>query len=120
MALADPQSITISGTAYPLARTGFGDSSGNFRSADGVVQMAVRHTYGSRVRRNIKLTFDKVAADPFQTDVNVKYSTSVNFTIDQPAVVMTAAEIKGVVDGLTAYLTATSGAVVTKIVGGES
>jgi hypothetical protein len=120
MALADPQTITISGTSYPLPRTGMGDANGTFRSADGVVQMAVRHTYGSRVRRNVKLTFDKVAPDPFQTDVNTKYSTSVNFTIDQPAVGMSAAEIKAVVDGLTAYLSATSGAVVTKIVGGES
>jgi hypothetical protein len=120
MALSDPQTVTISGTAYPLPRVGMGDSSGVFRSADGITQMAVRHTYGKRVRRNLKLTFNKVAPDPFQTDVNTSYNASVNFTIDHPAVGFTSAELKGIVDGLTAYLTATSGAVVTKIVGGES
>lgn len=120
MALADPQTITIGGTATPLARTGMGESSGSFRAADGNTGLAVRHTYGSRVRRNLKLTWNKVAPDPFQTDVNTSYSASINFTIDHPAVGFTNAELKSCVDALVAYLSASSGSVVTKVLGGES
>jgi hypothetical protein len=45
---------------------------------------------------------------------------SMNVVIDVPDTGYTAAEAKQIVDALTAYLTASSGANVTKLIGGES
>jgi hypothetical protein len=45
---------------------------------------------------------------------------AVYVVIDTPETGYTIAEQKQIVDGLTGYLTASSGANVTKIIGGES
>jgi Cu2+-containing amine oxidase len=66
------------------------------------------------------LDYSKIVADPLVPTQNQKVSMSTYLVIDHPLTGLTNAEIKQVVDGLTAYLTATSGAKVTSIVGGES
>ena len=45
---------------------------------------------------------------------------SVSLTVDAPLTGYTVAEVKQIVDGLTAYLTASSGAKVTQLLGGEA
>lgn len=120
MSFADPQSVTISGTGITLPRIGSGPAGSEYRSNDGLTRLLVRHTYGKQNRRNIKLTFDKVAADPFVTGLNQKYSVSADFTVTVPTVGFTAAETKAVLDGFIAYLSASSGAALTKLLGGEN
>jgi hypothetical protein len=61
-----------------------------------------------------------VAADPLATGYNKEYSMSTYLVIDHPPVGFTNTELKYVVDALAAFLTASSGANVTKILGGES
>jgi hypothetical protein len=51
--------------------------------------------------------------------VNQSYSTSVYLVVDAPLVGYTIAEQKQIVDALVAYLTASSGARVTQLLGGE-
>jgi len=120
VAFADPQSVTINAVAQSLPRVSSGVNTGSFRKDDQTVALTVSHTYGKRTRRQIRLDFDKVAADLFQADVNLKYSMSAYIVIDTPEVGFTLAEQKQVVDALTAYLTASSGAKVTSVLGGES
>nr|QDH87537.1 MAG: hypothetical protein H4Rhizo451596_000002 [Leviviridae sp.] len=120
MSFADPQSVTINSVANSLARTGSGVNTGSFSKDDGLVKLDVSHQYGKRTRRLIKLTHAKIAADPLISAQSVKYSMSVSLVIDQPITGYTVAEAKQIVDGLTAYLTASTGARVTQLLGGEN
>lgn len=120
MAFNDPQSITINAVANSLPRVSVGQNQSTYKSADGSVQLVITHTYGKRVRRTVRLDHSKIAADPLQPGTNRPYSMSSYLVIDTPATGYTSAEIKQIVDGLTAYLTASTGANVTKVLGGES
>lgn len=120
MALIDPQSITINAVANPLPRVGSGPNSGSFQKEDGSVRLSVNHAYGKRNRRTIRVDHNKISTDPLQPNVNRPFSMSAYVVIDTPVGGYTNTEIKQIVDGLTAYLTASSGAVVTKVLGGES
>lgn len=120
MALSDPQSITISGTANSLARTGSGNDQGVFRKDDDNLRLEIRHSYGKRNRSNLKLTHRKVAADPLVASQNLMYSMGISITIDRPPVGYTPADVKAVWDGLLANLAASTGANTVKFLGGES
>lgn len=120
MAFADPQSVTINAVANTLPRTGSGVASGTFAKDDGNVKLSVSHTYGKRTRRTIRLDHAKVAADPLVSAQNIRYSMSCYLVCDIPITGYTVAEAKQIVDGLTTYLTASSGARVTQLLGGEN
>ncbi|DAD51139.1 coat protein [ssRNA phage SRR7976310_13] len=120
MAFADPQSVTINAVAQTLPRVSSGDNKGAFRKDDSTVELVVQHAYGKRVRRVIRLNHNKVAVDPLVPSYNVPYSMSVSLVVDAPVVGYTVAEQKQIVDAVTAYLTASSGARTTQLLGGES
>lgn len=120
MAFADPQSVTISGSTISLPRTSSGVNSGGFMSSDGNTVLTVSDQYGSRNRRMIKLQSTKVAADPLLSGANNYYSMSTYLVVDTPKVGYTVAEAKAVVDALVAYLTASTGAKVAQLLGGEN
>ncbi len=117
---ADPQSVTINAVATSLPRTQAGVDAGIFSKDDANVKLSVKHTYASRVRRLVRLDNRKVAADPLATGYNKEYNMSAYLVIDHPAVGFSNAEIKYIVDALTLWLTTSTGANVTKVVGGES
>jgi len=120
MAYADPQSVTINAVAQTLPRVSSGDNKGAFRKDDSTVELTISHAYGKRVRRVIRLNHNKVAVDPLVPAYNVPFSMSVSLVVDSPVVGYTVAEQKQIVDALTAYLTASSGARTTQLLGGES
>lgn len=119
MALSDPQSVTISGTAISLPRTGMGPNSGTFGSSDGTTAESVSHQYGKRIRRVIRIDTSKVAPDPLISAQNIKHSMAAYVVFDVPVTGYTVAEAKAVWDGFAAQLAASSGALVTKVLGGE-
>nr|UJQ85882.1 MAG: hypothetical protein 2 [Leviviridae sp.] len=118
--LADPQSVTINAVAQSLPAVARGVNSSAYRKDDGTVALSISHQFGKRTRRTARLDFSKIVADPLVPATNQKVSMSAYLVIDHPPTGLTNAEIKYVVDALTAYLTASSGAKVTSIVGGES
>lgn len=120
MALADPQSVIVATVSQTLPRTGSGPNSGSFRTADGKYTLDVSHQYGRRQRRTIRLSDKKISADPLVPSQNVASSMSTYIVVDTPVNGYTAAEAKAVVDALVAYLTASSGARVAQLLGGES
>lgn len=120
MAFTDPQTVTISASPNTLARTSSGVNSGAFTKDDGNVKLSVSHQYGKRTRRTIRLDHSKIAPDPLVSSTNIKYSMSAYLVVDVPITGYTVAEAKAIIDGLTAYLTATSGARVTQLLGGEN
>jgi hypothetical protein len=119
MALAD-QTVTINSVAVALPRTGSSMNSGQFTSADGLVSELVSHDVGKRTRHLVRINHSKIAADPFQSSINAKYSMSAYVVFDVPAVGYTVAEQKQVIDGFIAQLNASSGALITKVLGNEN
>lgn len=118
--LSDPQSVTINTVGNSLPRVSVGQNSAEYKKDDGNVILSISHQYGRRTRRAVRLQHRKIAADPLSAD-NVEASMSVTLVIDTPKVAFyTPTEAKWIVDALTAYLTASSGAKVTNVLGGES
>lgn len=120
MAYADPQTVTINAVAQTLPRVSSGPNAGAFQKDDATVKLSVSHSYGNRTRRVIRLDHSKVAADPLMASVNVRLSASIYMVVDLPPVGYSVAEAKQIVDALTGYLTATSGARATQLLGGEN
>jgi hypothetical protein len=120
MAFSDPQVVTISAGANDLHRVGAGKDQSWYRTNNGLVTLSASHQYGKRVRRNLRLDHSKVAANPFDSTLNAKYSMSTYIVFDVPVVGYTVADQKAVWDGFHTYLGATSGAIVSKLLGGES
>lgn len=117
MAVADPQTVTISGTTVSLPRVG--SDPGKFASADGNVSVDFSHSYGKRTRRLVRINYLKAVADPLTPANNVYRSMSISIVADLPPVGYTAAEAKAIFDGFITQLQAASGAVLVKWFGGE-
>lgn len=122
MAFSDPQSVTINSVAQTLPRTSSGVNAGVFTKDDGSVKLTVSHQYGKRTRRTLRIDHQKLVADPLLTNTNQRVSLSTYIVVDLPSAGLgyTVAEAKQIVDALTAYLTASSGANATKLLGGEN
>jgi hypothetical protein len=118
--LTDPQTVTINAVANTLPRTSSGVNSGAFQKDDTTVKLDVSHQYGKRSRRLVKLTHSKIAPDPLISSTNIRYSMSVNLVVDVPPTGYTVAEAKQIVDALTKWCTDSSGANITKLLGGEN
>jgi len=120
MALSDPQSVTISGTAVSLPRTSSAVNSGTFTSNDGTVSEVVSHQNGKRTRHMFRINHSKIAPDPLISAQNIKYNMSFYVVADVPVTGYTVAEQKAVIDGFISQLNASSGALITKLLGGEN
>lgn len=120
MSFADPSTVTVNAVAVPLPRTSTGPNSSTYTSADSQYQLTVSHAYGKRNRRTIRLTQTKLVADPIVPAQSVQTSMSCYMVVDVPKFGLSNTEQKYIVDALTGFLAATSGAQVTKIIGGEN
>lgn len=101
--LTDPQSVTINAVATSLPRTQQGTTENKYTSADGNVTMTTRqNTTTQRFRREVRLSQQKVAADPISA-VNKQIGTSVYLVIDEPRYGFTDAEIGYLIDALKAW-----------------
>jgi len=120
MSLADPNSVTISAVTTALPRTSTEEDRSEYTSADGLIQLIASHDYGKRARRMIRLDVSKLSADPFKPSENRKVGMSVYTVFDLEAGGFTNAEALATWVGFNTILTASSNAVVTKLLGGES
>lgn len=117
MALTDPQSITYSGNAKSLARTGLSLAEGSFQTSDGEFVMVVRHDSSKRTRHVVKVQRALIVADPLFPSQNQNVSYSAAITLDHPKNGVVAADVIALGNALVGW--ATSGNL-TKIVGSES
>jgi hypothetical protein len=120
MAFADPQTVTISAVTTPLPRVNTGNNGADYLSADGLIKLSAANAYGRRIRRVLRLDHSKVTADPFISTQNVKVGMSVYTVFDLPPAGFTNAEALAVWVGYNAALVASSNALVSKLLGGES
>lgn len=117
--LADPQSVTISGSPVSLPRTGVGSNSADYTSADGANSLRVSQTTKNAIQRtSISLRSNKIAADPL-TAINKRLSANVAVQITAPQDGYSVAELTALLVALATALTASSAALATKILGGE-
>jgi hypothetical protein len=116
----DPQSLTINAVANSLPRVTTRDNTSVYSKDDGNVKLTVSSAYGKRTRRTARVDFRKTAQDPLFPAQNTPYSMSAYIVADVPTAGFSITEQKQIIDALTAWLTASTGANVTKLLGGES
>lgn len=116
----DPQSITVNAVANVLPRTSTNQNGAVYTKDDGNLKLTVSSAYGKRTRRTARVDHRKTAADPLFPAQNTPYSMSVYIVADVPQVGYTITEQKQIVDALSAWISASSGANITKLLGGES
>lgn len=120
MAFTDPLSITISAVTTPLPRTSQDEDESTYQSNDGLIQVQASHDSGKRLRHVLRVNHSKLAPDPFRPTENVKVSMSHYMVFDVPIAGYTVTEQVAVYTGFKTLYTATSDALITKLLGGES
>lgn len=121
MALADPQSITISGVTTSLPRVSSGVGVGGFQSSDASLVMDVRHAPSrTRTSRTIGITIKKYVADPLRPSDNVPVQATIRLVVNQPVQGFTPADLLAAMTGFINSLTAGSNLNITKLLGGEA
>lgn len=120
MALADPQSVTLS-AAVSLPRITLDNMSGTFVSGDGVVDLRVSHYLpGNRKRSAVVIRRRKVATDPLSS-LKSEEVASITVTIERNKVTaFTEAELIELISGVNTWFTAGTNANAKKILGLES
>lgn len=122
MAFSDPETITVNAVAQTLARVASGSNAGSLQTSDGNFRLDISHSYGnSRNRHTLAVRQRKIAADPLISAQNAEFSMSFRVTVDVPNNQgFTIAEQKLLTDGVIAWLQASSGAKMSKLMGGEN
>jgi hypothetical protein len=120
MSFADPLSITIGGVTSPLPRVSVGDDASEYLSGDGLLKLSASHDYGKRTRRLLRIDASKLTSDPFKPAENVKVSMAFYVVFDLPPAGYTAADALAVYQGHKTLFSATSDAMIVKLLGGES
>lgn len=120
MAFTDPQSITISGVTTSLPRTNVSGGASEYSSADGLIELSASSTYGRRTRRVLRIDHGKITPDPFIPANNTKVSMSNYIVFDVPVAGYTNTEALAVYTGFKTLFSASSDALIVKLLGGES
>lgn len=120
MAFADPVKIKPTGSEATCPRVSTGDFSSTYLAEDGLTKVTISTQNGKRKRHVVRCDLSKITTDPFDTSQNVEVSSSAYLVIDRPLAGFTNAELKTLVEGLTTFLTASSGEAIKKVIASES
>lgn len=117
--LADPQSMTIAGTATSFPKTGLLANGNDYTDPTGKYRLRVQQQSTSNIRRTtISLQNNKIAADPL-TAVNTRKSALSSVSSVAPLDGFTITELKDDLVALATYITANSAAIALRILAGE-
>lgn len=117
--LSDPQSVTIGGTANSMPAVSRAGYVSEYSLPDSTLKLKVSHSFGKRTRSQVAIVSNKVTTDPL-SDANISVSATVYMVIDRPPAGFTTAETVAIIAGLSTWLTASTNANATKVVGLES
>ncbi len=125
MALSDPISITVGGGAHNFARIDSGNRSSKYYYDTGDVVtgdyvFSVSHTEGKRRRSVARIDQKSVSDDVFVQDRANLISGSLYLVVDRPIFGYTNTDCADWYTGLTGALEASSSALLTKFLNGES
>jgi len=120
--LADPQSLTINGSAISLPKIDDRPETNVYADLSGgttlyTTQRVVSEKQGPRRRASASVTREKIAADVL-TAVNQRVSASVTMSFAFPAG-FTSTEMEQTAAGLITWLTASTNANLKKVLNGE-
>jgi hypothetical protein len=118
MAFADPQSTTLNAVAIPLPRTGL--AAGTYTSADGNVQLSIRHNDGKRISSSIQLRQSKIVTDPLRPADYKPVYASVTLAVNKPLQGFSQVEMLDLINSLLANLAAGTDANKKKLLGLEN
>jgi len=123
MSFSDPLSITIGADSYSLPKTSVGKDSAEYRVHDdaleGDIKVSASHQYGKRTRRVLRVDHSKYGSVAGGT-VAVPVSMSCYLVFDLPTLGYPQADVRDIYDGFNTLTDASSGALITKLLGGES
>lgn len=92
MSIPDPiPTLTVNSVAYDFVRTGSGDATGVFKTADGLDRLTIAHTEKARRRSVIRLDRTAIADDPLITGNSFEAAMATYVVMDRHKV-FTAAE----------------------------
>lgn len=122
MALTDPQKFKeVAASEVTAPRVKSGDLSSEYRTSDGLHRLTIStQENGVRNRHLVRIDTYKIATNPYEETKKQEISASVYLVIDRPDSGYTVAEMKKLVEGLSGFLSASTFAVVEKVLGGES
>lgn len=120
MAFADPQKIKVAESEVELPRVSTGEFKSEYATNDNLTHIKISTTNGRRKRHVFRVDLSKVIASVLTPSQNEEVSTSAYLVVDRPLSGFTNAELKKVVEGLIASLSASSYSAVTKLLGSES
>lgn len=120
MSLADPLSLTIGGTAYSFPKVFTEGDETKYMTGDGLKELVVSHDYGKRNRHLMRFNHNKLTADPFVPAQNVKVGMSSYLVIDVPPAGYDQTEQLVNTASFLTLVTASTYAVLTKLLAGES
>lgn len=121
MAFADPQSIKVDGTnTVSLPRVNTGDYQSEYLSEDGTIRLKIQTVNGRRKRQQIRVDLTKITTDPFDTTQNIEISSSIYLQIDRPLSGFTNTDMLKAIEGLVAFLSASTYSAVKKALASES
>lgn len=121
MSFGDSLAVTLAGVATTLPRVKVNGDSSVYRTSDGLLQATVSHLYGnSNARRMIRFDQKKYAADPFIPAQNRLVQQSFWTVCQVPTVGFTNTEAKDLAKMVNDFESATTYAMIIKLLGGES
>lgn len=120
MSFTDPISLNPGSGAVSLPRIAVRDNGSTYSSADGTLKVTADSQYGKRIRRVLRVDFAKITADPFLPATNSQKSMSNYMVFDLPATGFSVSEALALYSGFLAVYNASSAAMITKLLGGES
>jgi len=121
MAFTDPLALTINAVALNPPRISLSGDESIYQTSDGLVSVKASHDYGaSRNRHLLRIDHSKITSDPFIPADNRKVGMSFYLVFDVPTVGYSLTEQMQVYTGQKTMFTASSDAMITKLLGGES
>lgn len=121
MAFADPQTVTIDGTASTLPRVFEKENVGSFIGPNQDVEMVIRPTLTKAMRRHqvVQLKVAKNATDPI-SGIGKRVESTMSIVLDAPVAGFSDAELVAAASGLITWATAGTNANLKKFVAGEN
>jgi hypothetical protein len=107
VSLPDPiPQLTAVSVNYDFFRTGTGDGSAVYSTADGKDVITISHQSKNRNRTIVRLDRSKIAANPFDAALNQAYSLSTYQVFDWPKLGVTSSEVANLATLLNNFVSA--------------
>lgn len=120
MAFSDPQSITIDGVTTSLPRVFSEGYESKYQGANGLVVLEASSQFNTRTRQLLRINQTKTTSDPYIPANNREVSMSCYMVFDRPNVGFTDDDAFKLYTGFNSMYTASTSALVKKVLAGES